>query len=232
MLDLIAFDADDTLWHNERYYRMGRDRFRAMLLRYGVNSASDSRLDEIEIRNLPYYGYGVMSFVLSLIESGIELTDGRFSIEDVSALLKLGKEMLDAEVELYDHVPETLAQLSETYPLMLITKGEPNNQIAKIARSGIDHLFRHIEVVHDKKPATYAKLLTRAGVQPERFLMVGNSIRSDILPVLELGGWAVYIPNDLTWAHEHLEIANHAYPRLFEIAGISELPGILTQIQR
>lgn len=161
MLELIAFDADDTLWHNERLYRMGRERFRGMLAAYGVDSASDERLDTIEVRNLPYYGYGVMSFILSLIESGIELTGGRFSTADVGRLLELGKEMLDADVEIFEHVQETLGALSGRYSLMLITKGEPNNQLAKIGRSGIADYFRHIEVVHDKSPATRLAIATR-----------------------------------------------------------------------
>jgi len=228
--DLIAFDADDTLWHNERLYRMGRERFRLMLAKYQVADPSDSRLDEIEIRNLPYYGYGVMSFVLSLIESGIELTGGRFSSADVQALIELGKEMLDADVQLFEHAVETLARLAEAYPLMLITKGEPNNQLAKVARSGIAQFFRHVEIVPDKKTNTYAAILERLNVAVERFLMVGNSMRSDILPVLELGGWAVYIPHELTWAHEQIEPPEGCCQRMFELKNLGELPGLLERL--
>ena len=225
MFDLIAFDADDTLWHNERYYRMGRERFRRILTRYEITDASDERLDEIEVRNLPLYGYGVMSFVLSLIESGITLTGGRFASDDVSELIALGKEMLTAEVELYEHVEETLRKLSAEFPLMLITKGEATNQHAKIARSGIAECFRYIEVVHDKKPATYGAIIQRLGVPPEKFLMVGNSIRSDILPVIEIGGWAALIPNALTWAHEVVEPEQGCCPRMVELASLGDLPG-------
>ena len=229
--DLIAFDADDTLWHNERLYRMGRERFRRLLTKYQIAEPSDGRLDEIEIRNLPYYGYGVMSFVLSLIESGIELTAGQFSSADVKALIALGKEMLDADVQLFEHAVEILASLYETYPLMLITKGEPNNQLAKVARSGIAQYFRHIEVVHDKKRDTYAAILERLDVAAERFLMVGNSLRSDILPVLELGGWAVYIPHELTWAHEQIELPEDCCQRMFELENLGELPGWLESLK-
>jgi len=230
LFDLIAFDADDTLWHNERFYRMGRERFRQMLAVYGVDSASDARLDAIEVRNLPYYGYGVMSFILSLIESGIELTGGRFSPSDVHGLLELGKEMLSADVEVYAHVVEALAALQPRYPLMLITKGEPTNQWSKINRSGIANYFQHIEVVHDKSPAVYTAVLDKHRLQPERFLMVGNSMRSDILPVLGLGSWAVYVPNELTWAHEHVEPSSVNHRRMFTIQHLGELPDLLQQI--
>lgn len=230
MFDLIAFDADDTLWHNERFYRMGRERFRQMLAAYGVDTASDERLDSIEVRNLPYYGYGVMSFVLSLIESGIELTDGRFRSSDVRRLLELGKEMLSADVEVYEDVADTLAALHPRYPLMLITKGEPTNQLSKINRSGIANFFQHIEVVPEKNLAVYAAVLEKYRLQPERFLMVGNSMRSDILPVLGLGSWAVHVPNELTWAHEHAEPPPADHRRMFTIHHLGELPELLQRI--
>lgn len=230
LFDLIAFDADDTLWHNERYYRLGRERFRAILAGYGVDPAGDERLDAIEVRNLPYYGYGVMSFILSLVEAAIELTDGRFRADDVGRLLALGKEMLGANVEIYERVVETLAELSDKYPLMLITKGEPTHQHAKIERSGIAGYFRHIEVLHDKSPATYAAVLERYQLAPERFMMVGNSMRSDILPVLHLGSWAVYVPNEMTWAHEHAEQPSTNHQRMYTINHLAELPGLLSKI--
>lgn len=230
LFDLIAFDADDTLWHNERYYRMGRERLRSMLASYGVDLANDEPFDAVEVRNLPYYGYGVMSFILSLIESAIELTDGRFQTSDVERLLALGKEMLSANVEIYERVAETLAEVSNKYPLMLITKGESTHQYSKIERSGIAGYFRHIEVVHDKSPAIYASVLERLQLQPERFMMIGNSMRSDILPVLQLGSWAVYVPNEMTWVHEHSEQPPANRQRMYTIDRLAELPGLLNKI--
>ena len=230
MFSLIAFDADDTLWHNERLYHHGRERFRQLLAEYGIDGVDDARVDAVEVRNLPYYGYGVMSFILSLIEAGIELTAGRLRSEDVQALLDLGKEMLRAEVEVYDGVADTLAALSADYPLMLITKGDLFHQQFKVAGSGLEGYFSHVEVVSQKDASTYADILDRHGVDPEKFLMVGNSLRSDVLPVLELGGWGVLVPNELTWSHESGDLPVDAGERFFEVAGIEQLPGLLAQI--
>jgi putative hydrolase of the HAD superfamily len=230
-LSLIAFDADDTLWHNESLYRATREQFCSLLEKYGVPDNFEDEVDRIEIQNLPFYGYGAMSFVLSLIEAGISLTGGRFSTADVMELLQLGKGMLGAGIQLFDHVEETLSQTFVEYPLMLVTKGDLNHQLAKIARSGLKDYFTFVEVVSDKTTAVYQSILERVKVPAEQFLMVGNSLRSDILPVLELGGWAVYIPHDLTWSHEQTELADVTYERLFELAHLGGLPNLLNQIE-
>jgi putative hydrolase of the HAD superfamily len=228
---VLAFDADDTLWHNESLYRDGRERFRKLVAKYAVHEITDEQVDAIEMRNLPLYGYGAMSFVLSLIEAGITLTGGRFSSADVNALLDLGKEMLGAGIQLFDHVEETLSRLFVRYPLMLITKGDLNHQLAKLERSGLKDYFTYVEVVSDKTSTVYASILERNQIPPEKFLMVGNALRSDILPVLEVGAWAVYIPNDMTWAYEHTQLEDQERPRMFELAHLGELPTLLERLE-
>lgn len=230
MFDLIALDADDTLWHNERLYRMGRDRFHELLAKYPLQGPIDERLDATEVRNLRYFGYGVMSFVLSLIETAVELTDGRVSGEDVAALVELAKEMLTAEVQLFDGVERTLARLSSKYPLTLITKGDLLHQRSKIERSGLKRFFRHFEVVSEKTVATYRAILDKHGVDAGRFLMVGNSLRSDVLPVVQLGGWAVYVPNDLTWSHEEINLPDNVRGSCFEVERLDLVPELIQRL--
>jgi len=233
MFDLIAFDGDDTLWHNERIYRMGRDRFTEVLARAGV-SRSDEEVERLvsqtELANLKYYGYGVTSFVMSLIEAAIELTDGRLSGRDTLEFLQLAKEMLTARVELFDGATEAVAALAEVYPLMLITKGDLLHQRAKAEESGLGQHFRAVEVVSAKTCDTYASILARCGVEPSRFLMVGNSLRSDVLPVLEIGGWAVHVPATLGWAHEDSDPPDAATGRFFEIGSLRDLPALIDRL--
>ncbi len=203
-LDLIAFDADDTLWHNETLYREAQERFKLLLSHYHSPEWINQRLYATEMRNLEHFGYGIKSFTLSMIETAIELTDGQVTGGEVQSILDTAKGMLQAEVELLDHVEETLERLKQSHDLIMITKGDLLDQEAKLARSGLAGYFQHIEVVNQKTAEKYLALLKRSQVEPERFLMVGNSLRSDILPVLELGGYAVYIPYPLIWEHEHL----------------------------
>lgn len=230
-LALIAFDGDDTLWHNERYYRDTRLQFREILAKYRVTLTDDAPVDAVEIRNLPYYGYGVMSFILSLIEAGIELTNGRISAEDVQGVLELGKQMLKTDVEVFEQAARVLERAAAHLPLMLITKGEPNHQLAKLRSSGLADYFSQVEVVTEKSAATYREILEKVGLPAERFMMVGNSLRSDILPVIELGGWGVYVPQALTWNHEVVENSANGHDRLFELGDLNELPGLLDRLQ-
>lgn len=229
-LDVIAFDADDTLWHNEDLYLSGKERCREILEPYGLSDVLDSRLDEIEIGNLRYYGYGVSGFVFSLIETAIDLTEGAVTGKELKPLLDLSREMLTAEVRLFDHAENALALLANSYPLMMITKGELFHQQNKIARSGVEHYFQSVEVVSDKTPQAYAALLDRHGLQPGRFMMVGNSLRSDILPVLEIGGWAVYIPHELTWAHEEVDLQEMGKKRFYQLEHLGELVDLLESL--
>jgi putative hydrolase of the HAD superfamily len=230
LIDLVAFDADDTLWHNESLYTHGRQRFRALMQVHGFETPAEELLDEIEIQNIPYYGYGVNGFVFSLIETAIRLTDGAIPSRALLDLVQLSKDMLSAEVQLFDGVQETVARLSAQYPLMLITKGDLRHQQSKLQRSGLEEYFRFIEIVSSKEAGTYARILEDAGVSAERFVMIGNSLRSDILPVLELGGWAVHIPDPLTWSHEIVSLPEPAPVRFFETAHITDLPALLERL--
>lgn len=230
MFDLIAFDADDTLWHNERLYLEARLKFRQILHAHHVPDSVDDLIEQTERRNLPYFGFGVMSFILSLIETSILLTDGRVTGEEIQGLLNIGKEMLAADVELFDEVEETLAELSKAYRLVLITKGDLLHQQAKVTQSGLAPYFDHVEVVSDKSPETYATILKRLGVEPQNFMMIGNSMRSDILPVIAIGGTAVHIPNDLTWAYEMIEPPEESKGHYYEVNSLGELPILINKL--
>ncbi|MER3479298.1 MAG: haloacid dehalogenase [Meiothermus sp.] len=224
MLEFIAFDADDTLWHNETYFCEAQERFKRLMHRYLDDSYDGNHLYETEIRNLGHYGYGVKSFGLSMVETAIELTHGRISARDIHALIQLTKEMLCAPVEVLPEVEAVLDELSGDYPLLLITKGDLLDQESKILRSGLAEYFRHIEVVSEKDAATYSRILRRHRIRSEEFLMVGNSLRSDVLPVLELGGHAVHIPYPHTWAHEHVQLDNSRPKPYTQLGSIGELP--------
>ncbi len=233
IFDLIAFDGDDTLWHNERSYRTGRERFRRLLASAGVEMPEDEieeRVNRTEMRNLDYYGYGVSSFVLSLIETAIDITDGRIASAELRDLIDLSKQMLTEEVELFDGVPEAMQALAGNYPLMLITKGDLLHQTSKVERSSLKAGFRFVEVVSEKTTRVYADILARHRVPAERFLMVGNSVRSDVLPVLELGGWAIHVPAELSWVHEHADVPAAARDRYFEIESLRQLAGLVESL--
>lgn len=234
-LDLIAFDGDDTLWHNERSYREGRERFRSLLAGCGVELTTDdieARVNQTELANLAYYGYGVSSFTLSLIETAIELTGGRITGADLRGTIELAKSMLTEEIELFPSVADILRSLAASWPLMLITKGDLLHQTSKLDRSGLRDHFRFVEVVSHKTPEVYTAILERHGIQPDRFLMIGNSLRSDVLPVVEAGGWAVHIPAALSWSHEHADVPPHAVGRYYEIAALDRLPDVIATLVR
>lgn len=231
MFSLIAFDADDTLWHNERLYTKGRERFRRLLASYGVHDAIDEYVHQTEMRNIKYYGFGVMSFVLSLIEAANDLTLGRISSGDIRSLLDLGKEMLTADIDLFEGAEQAVALLSKEYPLMLITKGDLLHQQAKVEQSGLGKYFRHVEVVSDKSEETYRAILSRLHLDPGHFLMVGNSLRSDILPVVQLGGWAIHIPAELSWSYEEAKLPVGLKHKCFEVRNLGELPGFLESLR-
>ncbi|MBM4429367.1 MAG: HAD family hydrolase [Chloroflexi bacterium] len=231
MFDVIAFDADDTLWHNERLYINAQARLVQLLAQYHSPEWISGRLYHTEMRNLQHFGYGVKAFALSMIETAIELTEGRISGRDIQTLITTAKEMLSADVELLDHVAETIPQLAARYPLMLITKGDLVDQERKIARSGLGPYFRHVKVVSDKTRLGYERLLREHSIVPERLIMVGNSLRSDILPILELGGIAVYVPYVTTWAHEVAKPPAAGQPGYFLIEHLGMLPALLEQLE-
>jgi putative hydrolase of the HAD superfamily len=225
--DLIGIDGDDTLWHNERDYVEARERFAQIVARCGVALEHEDlteQVNRIELQNIQYYGYGVSSFVLSLIETAIRLTDGRVAGRDIAELLAVAKSMLTSDVELFEGAREALEALSGEYPLALITKGDLVHQRSKLERSGLGRHFRHVEVVSHKTQDVYRAILKRHGVRPSRFLMVGNSPRSDILPVLSLGGLAAYVPASLSWSHEQDEVPSGASSNCVVLTSLLELP--------
>ncbi len=227
MFDVIAFDADDTLWHNEPIYRGTQRRIVEILARYHDAAWIESRMYETEIRNLENYGYGLKGFTLSMIETAIELTDGQISGAEIGQMIDLARDALRAPVVLLDGVVEVIEALAPSHALMLITKGDLFEQEAKIIRSGLADRFRAIEIVRTKVRETYETLAVRHGFRPERFLMVGNSLRSDILPVLEMGGRAVHIPYETTWAHEVVPEEELVGKEFFRLAHIRELPALI-----
>lgn len=229
--DMIAFDADDTLWENERLYVTAQEQFQALLAHYHNPEWVAARLFQTEMRNLQHFGYGIKAFALSMIETAVELTEGRISSADIQTVIELAKTMLTADVELLENVADTVADLAGREALMVITKGDLRDQESKMARSGLADHFRHVEIVSEKNTESYTRILRRYDLAPERFVMVGNALRSDIQPVLALGASAVYVPHILTWAHEVTTppLANH--PGYYEIANLGELPALLASLE-
>lgn len=206
MVTTIGFDADDTLWHNENHFADIQEMFRRILSHYHAADWIDRKLLETERRNLEYFGYGAKGFALSMIETAIELTEGRITGAEIQQLINAVKGLLRGPTALLDGAKEVVSSLAQTYRLLLITKGDLFEQEAKLARSGLADLFHAVEIVSEKNTETYQRILTKHGVRASEFLMVGNSVRSDILPVVELGGHAVHVPYHLTWAHEVVEV--------------------------
>jgi putative hydrolase of the HAD superfamily len=229
--DWIAFDADDTLWHNERIYTAAQAKFQSLLVQYHSIEWIDDRLYQTEMRNLEHFGYGIKAFALSMIETAVELTEGRIAGSDIQTIIDIARDMLTAEVELLEHVEATIAALAQNYALMVITKGDLRDQEMKMAHSGLAQFFRHVEIVSDKTREGYAALLARLGIAPARFLMVGNSLRSDILPVLALGASAVYVPYQFTWAHEAADIPQSGQAGFYQLDHLGLLPALLTTLE-
>lgn len=224
---VIAFDADDTLWHNESIFERGHERFRALLAEYHDQATVDRTLFATEMRNLELFGYGIKSYTLSAIETAIELSGGRIGAEEIRSLIHQCREMLAHPVELLDGAADVLPELARTHELLLITKGDLRDQQRKIAKSGLAAHFRAVEVVAEKDVAAYEVIFRRHGIAPAEVLMVGNSIKSDILPVLALGGAGVHVPYHLLWAHEHAEPPPEAPVRFFTIESLRALPAIV-----
>jgi putative hydrolase of the HAD superfamily len=225
-LTTIGFDADDTLWQNERFFRLTERRLAELLADHAPGDDVAARLLEAEKRNLGLYGFGIKGFVLSMIETAVEVTGGRAPGVVISEILAAGREMLAHPIEILPHVHETLARLSQTYRLVLITKGDLFDQERKLAQSGLGDLFDAVEIVSDKNAAAYARIFARHGDGPERSMMVGNSLKSDVVPAIDAGGWGVHVPHDLTWVLERVE-APRAAPRFREIGHLGELPDLV-----
>lgn len=228
-VDTVGLDADDTLWHSENRFHEAHQRYHELLSDHVDVSFDDleRRMLETEQRNLRLFGYGAKGFTLSLIETAIEITDGAIPARDISTILDYGKEMLDHPVDLLDGVAETIEQLRERdFRLLLITKGDLWHQESKVAASGIADHFAGVEIVSEKDRATYDSVLRRHGVEPAHFCMVGNSVRSDVLPLLELGATAIHVPYEFLWAHEAVPDAAED-PRFRTLGSITEVPEVL-----
>lgn len=229
-LTTIGFDADDTLWHNERFFRLTQARFAALLAEHADHAAIDESLLATERRNLRFYGYGVKGFTLSMIETALEITEGRAPPAVIAEILAAGREMLAHPVEPLPHVEETLKAVAGRYRLLLITKGDLFDQERKLAQSGLGDLFDGVEIVSEKTTETYARVFARHGDGAERAMMVGNSLKSDILPALAAGSWAVHVPHELTWALEHAEEPREA-ARFRQVPHLGALAALLDDIE-
>tara|TARA_Y100000815_G_scaffold272741_1_gene302293 strand:- start:299 stop:1012 length:714 start_codon:yes stop_codon:yes gene_type:complete len=203
-IKVIGFDADDTLWVNETYFREAEEKVGQLLSHYETPNKIDQELFRLEIKNLPIYGYGVKGFVLSMIELAIELSNGQVSNEIISKILQIGKDMINKPIELLDGVEDVLKSLSKDYKLIVATKGDLLDQERKLEKSGLLQYFHHIEVLSEKQESNYEKLLKHLDINPSEFLMVGNSLKSDILPLVNIGAEAIHIPFHTTWLHEEV----------------------------
>jgi putative hydrolase of the HAD superfamily len=229
-IDMIGFDADDTLWHTEIHYLQAQEAFKKLLSPWGTVESISEVVDQIIIENLSWYGYGIKAFILSLIEAAIHISQGEIRAHKVDQILSIGKMMLAAEIVLRPHVLETLQTLVSSYPMMVITKGDLLDQTTKLRRAGIGEFFSIVEVVNEKSPEAYARVFENHQLNPKRFLMVGNTIRSDIQPVLALGGTAVHIPADSTWEHELVPGFDTDQNGFYELEHMGQLSKLISRI--
>ena len=228
MIEAVGVDADDTLWENESFFRLTEAEFCALLAEHGEPDSIAARLFDVERANLERYGYGIKGFMLSMVETAVELTGGEVDGRTIGRILELGRDMLAHPVDLLPGVGAALDAL-EGRRLLLITKGDLMDQERKIAASGLAERFESVEILAEKSPESYGRVLWRHGIAPDAFLMAGNSMKSDVIPVLELGGWGVFVPHEATWAAERAEAPDH--PRLRQIARLDELPALLARIE-
>lgn len=228
-LQAIGFDADDTLWHNERFFRLTQDRFVELLADHAPRPALEARLLEAERRNLGRYGFGVKGFTLSMIETALEVTDGEVPNAVIAELLAAGREMLDHPIELLPHARAAIEGVAGRFRLVLITKGDLLHQERKLAQSGLGELFDAVEIVSDKTPEVYARIFAAHAGGPEAALMIGNSLKSDVIPPILAGGWGVHVPHGLEWEIEAAE-APETHPRFRRIQHLGDLPDLLDWI--
>ena len=226
-IKVIAFDADDTLWVNETYFREAEVAFAKLLSKYETKNKIDQELFKKEIQNLHFYGYGIKGFVLSMIECALELSNYNIKPKTIEAILEIGKEMLEKPIELLEGIEEVLQALQGKYKLIVATKGDLLDQERKLEKSNLLKYFHHIEVMSDKKEKDYQKLIKHLDINPSELLMIGNSLKSDVLPLIKIGASAIHIPFHTTWIHEEVteqEKQNEDYKTL---NSIKELPAIL-----
>ncbi len=231
-IKVIAFDADDTLWENETIFTKTQQQFKSLLEPYLSGPEVDEKLYNAEIRNLRLFGYGIKGFMLSMIETAIELTNGKITGNEIQQIIEMGKFMLEHPIDILPNVEDVIKLLDASYELMVITKGDLFDQESKIARSGLGIYFDKMEIVSEKNAQTYQNILRKNNITADEFLMVGNSLKSDILPVCQIGAHAVHIPFHTTWAHEMVEIQHTEGVSYQELADISLLPEFLKQLQQ
>jgi len=228
-LTAIGFDADDTLWQNEQFFRLTEARFESLIAGHADTRDLSRRLLEAEKRNLRTYGFGIKGFTLSMIETAIEITEGQLPATVIRDILETGREMLSHPIETLPHVHETLDALAGHYRLILITKGDLFDQERKLAQSGLGDMFSAVEIVSDKTRAIYERIFARHADGATTSMMVGNSLKSDVLPAIEAGSWGVYVPHELTWSVEHAEPPVGS-PRFHQVKDLGELPAFLREI--
>lgn len=229
MITTIGFDADDTLWQNEAFFRLTQDRFVRLLADHAQPAHLHDRLLAAERRNLGHYGFGVKGFTLSMIETAIEVTDGRVSGSVIAEIMAAGREMLSHPIELLPHAEQSVRALAASHRVLLITKGDLLDQERKLAQSGLGDLFHGVEIVSDKTAAVYAGIFARHGAAAETAMMVGNSLKSDVLPAIAAGGWGVHVPHGLTWALEQAD-APIGHSRFHSLTNLGALPDLVAQL--
>jgi putative hydrolase of the HAD superfamily len=229
-VSVIGFDADDTLWQNEQYYKLTESHFRGLLSEFAEGEHVSERLLEAEKRNLAHYGFGIKGFTLSMIETALEITEGRAPSSVISEILGIGRDLLSHPVECLPHARDALEALSGKYFLVLITKGDLFDQERKLAQSGLGDYFDAVEIVSDKTATTYRRIFGKHGEGPERAMMIGNSLKSDIVPAIAAGAWGVFVPHELTWVLEHVDKPEEA-PRFREIPDLGHVPELVANLQ-
>jgi putative hydrolase of the HAD superfamily len=228
-ISVLGLDADDTLWHNETFYRMTRQRFNELLTDFADAEMLEAEIEATEKRNLGLYGYGAKGFTLSMLETALAISRGQVPTHVITEILAVGREMMRHPVEPFPGVHEALEDLAAQYKLILITKGDLFHQESKLAASGLGHFFSGVEIVSEKKAETYTRIFSRHGAGPEQAAMAGNSVRSDVLPALEAGSYAALIPYHLVWAHEDAPLPTE-HPRFAELPSLAGLPGWLAEV--
>jgi len=230
-LTTIAFDADDTLWQNEQFFRLTEERFVELLQDYAEAAHLKQHLLQAAMRNLKFYGFGIKSFTLCMIETALDVTAGKVPSSVIAQIMEIGRELLQHPIEPLPYAHETLEALAGKYQLVLITKGDLFDQERKLAQSGLGDFFDGVEIVSDKTTETYARIFARYGEGAEGSMMIGNSLKSDVLPAIRAGGWGVFVPHELTWAFEHEE-PPVGEARFRELPHLGELRSLLTEIER
>jgi len=226
-IKVICFDADDTLWVNEPFYRETERQFVDLMSGYADEKSCNEILLKTEINNLRLYGYGAKSFVLSMIETALKISNHKIDAQTIENIISLGRDLINKPIQLLDGVEEVLTYFQGKYRLIMATKGDLLDQERKLANSGLESYFHHIEIMSEKEVSNYKKLIAHLDVTPEEFVMIGNSIKSDILPVIEIGSYAIHIPCDTTWAHEHVENFRLDNPRFKVIDSLIKILEII-----